>query len=186
MNRSKITGLSKSLRRLFFRHFAITLLIPLVTCSQFVVPGHTSMPTDARLEQVFSDNESDFKRLVHMAYVDEHVIRIAPGFTWLENDVNWPRASSEIGFSEERWNEYRRLFEKLNLDNGLARYTDSVYLFASSSGQVTGGIGKGYVYSMAQQHPQYDSLDNLKLSSVNGNRAFKKIRDDWYLVLQWE
>lgn len=132
---------------------------------------------------MFAQHEEDFGRLISMSQVDAKVIRIAPDFTWLDDNAKWPRPESELGFSKERWEEYKRLFDKLGLKEGLARDAggDTVYLIAHSEGLGTGGSGKGYVYSTSELSPLYDSLDNLSLAPSNGKHVYKKLKESWYL-----
>ncbi len=42
------------------------------------------------MKKNFEANRADFELLVGMAEADANVMRIAPDFTWLNNDANWP------------------------------------------------------------------------------------------------
>ena len=50
-----------------------------------------------------------------MSNQDFRIVRIAPSFTWLDDDWSWPRPASKWGLSETRWDEYRRLFREAGL-----------------------------------------------------------------------
>lgn len=146
----------------------------------------TPHPSDAELEDVFSDHQADFELLLSMSKVDSRVMRIAPDFTWLGDDASWPRPKEKLGFSEERWDQYRQLFQKLKLKNGLVRYDDPgiTYFLASSKGLVTGGSGKGYAYSEKDLSPLSESLDKIStdLLHKSANRTvYKRIKPNWYL-----
>jgi hypothetical protein len=78
--------------------------------------------SDQYLEKIFLAHETDFNRLVEMSNEDLHVVRIAPDFTWLDKNASWPRPESELGFSNQRWDEYRSLFAKLGLKSGILNY----------------------------------------------------------------
>lgn len=149
-------------------------------------------PVDTNLEQVFFANGADFDHLVRMAQEDRHVIRIAQDFTWLAKTSAWPRPESELGFSRERWEEYRRLFRKLGLTGGIVRsedYPSVIFFMASGSGLATGGSEKGYAYSGDEPSPQLNSLDDAKrvhASVQTLHPAFKKLRDNWYLYYMWD
>jgi hypothetical protein len=80
--------------------------------------GH---PKDDALIRRFAAHRQEFERLVQMSDTDTRVIRIAPSFTRLKDDWSWPRPDSLLGFSSERWREYRRLFTALHLRAGLER-----------------------------------------------------------------
>jgi len=138
-------------------------------------------PSDEALETTFREHEADFEKLIEMSNVDATVIRIAPDFTWLEDSTRWPRLESELGFSGERWNEYRELFRRLRLTKGLARYPDgqTVELIASTQGLLTGGSGKGYVYSSKELKPLHNSLNDL---GPTGRHIYKRLKaPNWYL-----
>ncbi len=143
--------------------------------------GEAKHPSDAELEKVFRTHESDFNQLVAMSGVDARVVRISPTFTWLDDNANWPRPESQLGFSTDRWNEYRELFVRLGLKNGMARYPDgaTIEFIASTEGLLTGGSGKGYIYSTKEVSPIYNSLDNL---GPTGKDVYKKLQQPhWYL-----
>lgn len=144
-------------------------------------------PSDARLARVFHANEPDFLRLLAMAQEDAKLTRIAPDFTWLADDVGWPRPPSRVGFSDARWNEYRVLFRKLGVDSGVARRPDGVLLFiASTQGLVTGGSSKGYAYSDRLLGPLYESLDAHPTDLPSNVPGFKPIGAGWYIYYDWD
>ena len=153
-----------------------------------LVTGNCSSPhlSDAALEKNFQSHESDFERLLTMSKADSRLMRIAPDFTWLVDDPNWPRPKEKLGFSEERWSEYRQLFSKLGLANGLLIYRDeeTTYFLATSTGLVTGGSSKGYVFSERPLTPLVDSLESVSpdiLAKSPNRMAYKRIKTNWYL-----
>jgi len=125
-----------------------------------------------------------------MAKEDPHVVRIASDFTWLDSDYHWPRPDSQIGFSKERWDEYRSMFSKLGLNGGLAWSRDgSIFLTASAKGLTIAGSEKGYVYSVKPLSPTFDSLDNMHEEIKNGKvtpglPVYRKIKEGWYLYYE--
>src|SRR5438270_13449692 len=100
----------------------------------------TPHPSDDVLIHNFQNNEADFNKLVSMSNEDSKVIRIAYDFTRLENNWAWPRPDSELGFSKQRWDQYRALFDKLGLKSGISRESDStgpiIFMTAFSKGMV--------------------------------------------------
>jgi hypothetical protein len=69
------------------------------------------------LKQNFQEHRAQFATLGEMANADRRVVRIASDFTWLRDNSSWPRA--DVGFSESRWNDYRRLFRELEIQHGM-------------------------------------------------------------------
>jgi hypothetical protein len=146
---------------------------------------HRPFPTDADLSKRFADHCKEFEQLVEMAKSDKEVVRIAPDFTWTTSSVAWPRPDSELGFSKDRWDTYRRLFRTLSIEAGILRpwqHRDAVYLLIQTKGLVTGGSMKGYAYSEVPLEPQCDSLD--KPEAVHTEVCFKPLGSSWYLVLE--
>jgi hypothetical protein len=81
-------------------------------------------PTDAELNQRLADHRKEFEQLVVMAEADKEVIRIAPDFTCTTTSTAWPRPDSELGFTPQRWDEYRHLFRALGIEAGILRRWD--------------------------------------------------------------
>ena len=159
------------------------VLAVLLLGAQFspLVQKTSSHPSDAALEEVFGRNEEKFNSLIHMSRADAKVVRIAPTFTWLDDNARWPRAESELGFSVERWDEYRQLFKELGLKEGIQREPngDVIQFIASSEGLLTAGSGKGYIYSTRELSPLYDSLNEPP--PTEGKYVYKRLKEHWYL-----
>ena len=146
-------------------------------------------PTDAELSQRLADHRKDFEQLVAMAKADNELVRIAPDFTWTTSSVAWPRPDSELGFTPQRWDEYRHLFHTLGIKAGILRpwdHRDAVYLIVQGKGLVTGGSDKGYAYSDTALEPRCDSLDNREVRKARDETeiCFKPLGGKWYLYLE--
>lgn len=141
-------------------------------------------PSDTNLQKRFSHNQVAFNSLVQMSNQDWHVVTVTSGFTWLDTDFAWPR--KDIGFPQQRWDEYKRLFRELGLGVLSRRgdYPDSVFLIVSGSG-VLGGIDKGYAYSPHPLSPILQSLESSlpkNLFDSHGHAiAFKPLTKNWYI-----
>jgi len=175
--------MKESLIKLLLLVFLVTLTIG---CDQ------SSHPSDQALEKQFSSQENDFNKLVTMSNEDSNVIRIANDFTRLRDNWAWPRPESEIGVSRQRWNDYKNLFNKLGLEAGLTREDENdppvIFLKASAVGIVNRGSAKGYAYSAKELSPSFNSLDQNPIEPEKRQRhgvAYKKIKTNWYLYLDW-
>jgi hypothetical protein len=151
------------------------------------------LPSDTELLQRFESDRASFTDLVTMSNSDSTVIRIAFDFTRISSNWGWPRPDSLLGFSRQRWDQYRDLFRKLNLADGLyrERLSDStpvVYLTAVSVGLVSRGHSKGYAYSIEPLSPVVPSLD-VDQATLRGQRrhgaAYREIGKGWYLEYEW-
>jgi hypothetical protein len=141
------------------------------------------MPSDADLQRKFYAHQSDFAKLVQMSDADPHVTLIRSNFTHLDTDWSWPRR--DVGFSNDRWREYQRMFRELKI-NGLSRTeTDSVTVIVYASGGVLGGSEKGLVYSARPLTPVSSSLDQFPRELYNRNRGYalvyKPLGGNWYM-----
>ena len=179
------------MNRMFTKLRYLILLLALMTaCDPFNLDK--PHPSDDELIRNFQKNEADFNKLVTMSNEDSKVIRIAPDFTRLENNWAWPRPESELGFSKQRWDEYRTLFNKLGLQSGISRERDSestiIFLTASSKGMTFRGSSKGYAYSEQELSPVFDSLNQNPVDPQKRQKhgvAYRKIKDHWYLSYDW-
>lgn len=165
---------------------ALTFVVLFGLATRLTVPdSNVSVhPSDQTLEDNLRQHQAEFNELIKMSNLDPRVIRIADDFTWLDTNANWPRPDSEIGFSKERWDEYRRAFHSLGLKYGLMRPmdTESIFLIVSSAGTVSSGSSKGYAYSIMPLSPLVDSLQETSIAHQHA--VYKKLSDNWYLFLQ--
>jgi len=143
------------------------------------------------LESNFKRDSELFGALHSMAEQDSRLIRIAPDFTWLENNTKWPR--EDVGLSEARWNEYRALFTKLSISEGIVRTKDfagAIFFVAQSRGLCTSGSSDGYVYSSTPLSPVVkspaDALDAEARHNPGKHYAyvFKTLEPNWYTFYQ--
>jgi hypothetical protein len=141
----------------------------------------------------FQKNAGLFDKLLKMSNENSNVVRIAYDFTRLETNWAWPRPDEQLGFSQSRWREYRKLFDKLHLECGLFREnsakTAAVSFSASATGITFHGTSKGYVHSEQALSPLVGSLDREAveptISRAKHGSVFRKIADNWYLYYDW-
>ncbi len=162
----------------------LVLALFLAACNS---PSESHHPSDEELLQNFQHHEPDFNKLITMANEDAKVIAITNDFTWLDNNMSWPRPDSELGFSRERWDDYRKLFKELGLTSGINRREDIanvVFLVASAHGAVLRGTEKGYAYSPKEPHPLVESLDRINVPVRNMVPIYKRLKGNWYLYYE--
>ena len=150
------------------------------------------LASDEAIEARFLAHRADFERLVVMANEDSKLTRIAPDFTWLENDVAWPRKN--VGISERRWNEYRELFRRVGAFDGIEKgiNPNRVIFPIASGGLVPSGFTKGLVYSRVPLGPVLKSLDKRHPDKYWSGQdrshvlVYKPIEKYWYIYYeQW-
>lgn len=172
------------------RTAAAAALFLILLCALGLAVTRTTGRSDAALKSHFAKHRADFERLVAMANEDAHLTRIAPDFTWLDDDVSCPRKN--VGISEERWNEYRRLFRSVNVPSGITNdIRNSRVLFPIVvAGMVPAGYEKGLIYSATPLTPVLKSLDERPSDQYWDDRGhvlvYKPISDHWYIFYeQW-
>lgn len=187
------------------------LLLPLsfflVNCGSF--GNEAPHIRDEVLLKNFQENKADFDLLAQMAEQDSNMVRIADDFTWTNESATYPRPESELGISNERWEEYKKIFRKIKLDNGIRNYQSDqgvvydtkaeknisvssgyqfkqVFLYASRQGLVTGGSSKGYAYLKEKPEIVVDSLNDFQFEKSEERRlvAYKQITENWYLYYE--
>src|ERR1035438_9102950 len=145
------------------------------------------LPSDKALRARFFAHRADFERLVAMANEDSRLTRIASDFTWLDDDVAWPR--KDVGISEQRWTEYRQIFRRVGASDGILKGIEPTRIIfpIMSVGLVPSGFEKGIVYSEAPLSPVLKSLDDRPLHQKGPVRysshvlVYKQITDHWYI-----
>src|SRR5215469_14792686 len=105
--------------------------------------GCSQIPSDAKLKELFYANRDGFNRLVELSDQDAQVLRIDVDFTDSDPQNNWR-------LSLERWQEYRVLFRKLGLSDGLERRAgipSAILFYVKCEGSAIDADCKGIAYS---------------------------------------
>jgi hypothetical protein len=134
-------------------------------------------PSDQKMVERLRSQNSDFSHLVEMFQQDTHLLSVDREFAHISYDT-------KANLPNERMEEYRQLFKKLDLIN-IRRYrnAEGIYLKAwHQDGFIIGGSYKHYVYAKTSPSPVVDSLDTLKHSGHDAY-AYKRASDNWYLNL---
>jgi hypothetical protein len=148
---------------------AIVSLVLLFSCDRALVP-------DAKLGEVFYTNRGDFSKLAVMSQQDPSIVRIKSDLTLMQTKSG---IIKNAGLAEHRWQEYRILFKKLGVTEGLARdeaYPSAVLFYARCVGSAIDADCKGYAYSEKSLSPIASSLN-----SPSPGYVFKPLYPNWYL-----
>lgn len=171
----------------------IIATLGLSVLSVIVLSAARKQPSsDEALRARFITHRGDFERLVAMTNDDSHLTRIAPNFTWLDDDAAWPRKN--VGISEQRWDDYRQMFQKVGASTGIVRYNKPTLVMFPivSVGLVPSGVEKGLAYSPVSLGPVLKSLDERPPDKFYSGPdrsqvlVYKPIEDHWYVYYrQW-
>jgi len=156
-------------------------------------------PSDIRLldqpslADQFNGDADSLDTLRKMAQSDLSLIRIARDFTWLQDKSNWPR--EDVGLTRARWAEYRGLFEKLQVQEGIVRtaeFPGAIFFILRSKGICVAGSSSGYVYSELPLGPVTESpaiaLDAEARSHPELGYAyvFRRLIPNWYAFYEFD
>ena len=149
-------------------------------------------PSNEPLVNAYEQHKSVFTTLIHMVQSDKHMTRVAPDFTWLQGNYDWPR--QDIGITVGRWKQYTSLFQLIGLQEGWLRSADfpgGVFFIAHARGLCAGGSSEGYFYALTAPAPltsgdMNDALRRAHSANKGHGRTFvfKHLSGDWYLFHQ--
>lgn len=148
----------------------------LLTPLNEVIEAH---PSSEELINNFYTHRAEFDRLLQMAIEDQELNRVAYNFTR-------PEDPELIGITQERLNEYRLLFHKLNLEAGIENHNYRVWFIASSSGLSISGSAKGYIYTEVHPDLVVEDLDSYDSADGRSFTAYQQIKGNWYLYYDYE
>jgi len=137
--------------------------------------GH---PSDESVIRRFNKNKAPYEQLSVMASQDKHLWRIARTWYRTASGANLNEAKNDL-LSNDRWKEYRILFGKLGLKDGIDIQDGNVYFPVSSMGIVGSGSSKGIAFISLK--------DKAQSSSINSPHGvtYKHIDGNWYLFEDW-
>ncbi len=152
---------------------SILLSLILVGCGN---PFNT-YPSDSLLEERYRSHRADFDKLASLFKADANLSSVGSEAAWVSFEV-------KANISQQRLNEYRALFDKLEVKNiGRGEKSGNFYILAwNKDGFIIGGSSKLYIYAETPPSPLVDSLDE-PANSGHDAYAFKRIADNWYLHL---
>lgn len=135
--------------------------------------GH---PSEAALIEKFSQNKTDFYRLVEMLNEDPDIRRISNEHVFYDTESD--------SVSHERIELYRQILKRLEIKDGIHRVNSrSISFIASSRGPFLDASYKAYIYSTETPVPLVDSIDEF-VSYRKQKPVYKRLEDNWYLAYE--
>jgi len=144
-------------------------------------------PSIEALARRFPHDRSDLETIIEMSDQDKEMAVIDP--TWLElQGARLPSSNEAVGISEARWQEYRRVFRRNGIDQGVRRYSSGgdAFIIVRSVGILDNGYSNGYLYCVPRVEHQYAPCSSTeqtgKHDQSGGEGAYEFIRltDRWY------
>jgi hypothetical protein len=146
-------------------------------------------PTDKALIEEFQRNRAAFIDLRDMIAQEPRVTRVAEDFIWIDGMHNVSEADRPTYLPDERLARYKSLFEELTLESGVIRYEDgSIGFLRSSSGMVTGGSSKEFIWSQRLSGPGRAPSDSRRLKDAcvprSGCSSVQQIAPEWFISFE--
>jgi hypothetical protein len=166
------------------------IILVLIVVGIFAFVAHLTLISDEELVQRFREHKPDFERLRDMFLEDKVFARIGGDFVWAANPSSNPWEDHKtLGITDERMDEYHRLFAKIKCPKGIGGTSNYVFFCADSWGFAGKGPRKEFVWTTEKPKLIVPSLNQWKppRSSPYGERvsAYRYIEDNWYLSLSW-
>lgn len=146
-------------------------------------------PTDRAMIEEFQRNQTAFYDLRKMILEEPRVTRVARDFIWVDGMRNVSEGERPVYLPDDRLARYRALFDKLKLESGVIRYEDrSVGFLRSSSGIVTSGSSKEFVWSPKMRAPVLAPSDQRSLEDAcipkTGCSSTRQIAPEWFISFE--
>jgi len=144
-------------------------------------------PSINTLANRFPRQRKDLETIVSMSDQDPQLLRIDPN--WLSTYGHQYFANSpETGITLERWNEYRRLFARNKITQGIQRDPASrdAFILVDSVGILNRGTSNGYLYCGPGPTHRYlpcslsQPVGEHPYSPGDEAYSFRKLADRWY------
>src|ERR1019366_966898 len=96
-----------------------TFVLAAVASAILLLMWSCQPPSIETLQRRFPKQRADLETILAMSNEDTHLLRIDP--TWLMNDKSgeFLQYDPAAGITLERWNEYRRLFSRAGISQGI-------------------------------------------------------------------
>ena len=162
--------------------FVVLIAVLLVIC-------YVSLPpSDAKLERQFAAERVDFERLVQKASQTPFVVGIRKEEIEDIDGKHYRKGDKQNPLSTESWDEYRQVFKKIGMNEGLFKVQTGQVQFLTHTflGKV-GPIGTlyGYVYCPAESNALgagFLPCRGDKDTYDQGDYRYKRIAPEWFLV----
>jgi hypothetical protein len=154
LNATVFGATASGLRKGFLALLAVLLILSYVAL----------LPSDTRLERQFATSKPDFERLIRKASQTPSVVKIGNAEIEDNDGRKYRQGDRQVPLSAESWSEYREIFNKTGMKNGLHRTQAGEVQFLGHTifGKI-GPIGTLYGMSIALPHPALRVADSCRV-----------------------
>jgi hypothetical protein len=149
-------------------------------------------PSVATLARRFPGERKDLEMIIAMSDEDSQMAVIDP--TWLELQGLYSPSLSDraIGISSVRWEEYRQIFRRNGITQGIRRYAPKgdAFIIVKSIGILDNGYSNGYLYCIPGTSSRYEPCSSSEqrgehpYTGGDVGYEFIKLTDHWYAYRQ--
>jgi hypothetical protein len=180
-------------RILAWSSVAIGSIVAVLASAILLLMASCTPPSITTLAGRFPNQRADLETIIRMSDQDPDLAVIDPG--WLnsrsgqqvlgDNDPKSP-------LSVQRWNEYRRIFKRNDLTQGLRRFKQNgdAFIIVKSEGLLDRGYSNGYVFCGSDSEhtlpPCLSKDPRGEHTTSQGGEAYSfiKVADRWYVFSQ--
>ena len=166
------------------RKYFLTLVAALLAIVYLSLP-----PSDAKLERQFAERRSQFELLMQKASKTPSVVRISNAEIEDSDGRKYMEGNGQSPISQETWTEYREIFKKTGMKEGLYRspQTGSVQFLGHTIFGQFGPVGTvyGYVYCAGTSKARGDTFQPCRDERDQYDDIvyrYKKITPEWFTV----
>lgn len=139
-------------------------------------------PTDRHVIAGFERHRAEYEQIVALAEQDRHLETI--NRTWYRTLAGDYYESPQAGLlSEQRWSQYRRLFDVLQLDEGISIADGSIYFLRSCVGLSVSGSTKGIAYFTQPPATACEGSSYRPGDVAFEDTCYRHLSGKWYLFL---
>ena len=127
-----------------------------------------------------------------MSDQDPNLSVIDPSWLQLRNGTQFLNYDARAGITENRWNEYRRIFRRNDITQGIRRYQPSgdAFILVKSEGLLDRGVSNGFLFCGVGPEHAYPPCSSQQAkgehpyTEAEGAYSFVRVADRWYVFSQ--
>lgn len=169
----------------------LAALLAILFCASLLLMWSCEPPSLHTLAQRFPRQRGELETIVSMSEHDVQLTRIDPKWLMTRNH-EYLAYSPQTGITEQRWDEYRRLFARNGITQGIQRdpETGDAFIIVGSFGLLDRGYSNGYLYCGPGPSHRYAPCSASRAfgehpyAPGDEEYSYRKLADRWYAYSQ--
>jgi hypothetical protein len=149
-------------------------------------------PSIESLARRFPSERGDLETIIRMSDQDAGLSVIDPNWLQLRDGPQFSAFDPKSGITEARWDEYRRIFLRHDITQGIRRYQPNgdAFIIVKSEGILDNGYSNGFLYCGPGPEHSFPPCSSKQEGGIHpyrvGDEAYSFIRlsDRWYAFSQ--